>query len=75
MEDEDPVVESMRRQSAAADRARMDNLRQVMQMQDQQRRTSSVIKWIIYIFIVFPVAFWLLWLLIAFVYGCFTGKL
>lgn len=75
VEDDDPVVERMRRESAAADRARMNNLRQVMQMQDQQRRTSSVIKWLIYIFIVFPVAFWLLWLFIVFVYGCFTGKL
>ena len=75
VEDSDPVVASMRRQSAAADKAHMENLRDVMKMQEQQRQTHNFVKWIVYIFIVFPLIFWALWYLIAFVIGCFTGKL
>lgn len=75
VEELDPVVEKLRRESAAVDRARMNNLRDVMKLQEEQRRTHNIIKWIIYIFIVFPIAFWLLWLFIAFIYGCFSGGL
>lgn len=75
MEDLDPAVESIRRQTAAANKARMDNLRDVMRIQEQQRQTHNFVKWIVYIFIVFPLVFWVLWYLIAFVIGCFTGKL
>ena len=75
VEDLDPAVESMRREHEEKQARRMNELRTVMRDQEQRRQSGNVIKWLIYIFIVFPVAFWLLWLFIAFIYGCFSGKL
>ena len=73
VEEPDAILDQMRRQNDAAERQHQEHLRVVMQMQDQNRRTRTIIKWIIYIFIVFPLAFWFLWFFISFVYGCFTG--
>ena len=71
----DPVIDRMRRKNEAQEREHQDHLRAVMQMQDQNRRTRAIVKWLIYIFIVFPLAFWLLWFFVLFVYGCFSGNL
>lgn len=55
VEDLDPVVEQMRRESAAADRARMNNLRQFAMLQqqkaDSEARTKSIVNVLLWIFL------------------------
>lgn len=75
VEDLDPVAARMRAEHEREQARHMNELRNVMRDQEQRRQSGNVIKWLVYIFIVFPVAFWLLWIFIAFIYGCFTGTL
>lgn len=55
VEDLDPVVEQMRRDSAAADRARMNNLRQFAMLQqqkaDSEARTKSIVNVLLWVFV------------------------
>jgi len=71
----DAIVDRLRREEESRERQHQEHLRAVMQMQEQNRRTWTIVKWILYIFVVFPVVFWLLYAFVLFVYGCFTGKL
>ena len=51
LEDVDPVVASMRRESAAADRAHMEELRRVAMMQEQARLADASAKRFINVFL------------------------
>ena len=55
VEDLDPVVERIRRESAESDRARMDHLRQFAMLQqqkaDSEARTKSIVNVLLWIFV------------------------
>ena len=77
VDDLDPVVERMRRESAESDRARMDQLRMVAIMQQSEaradRRAKSIVNVLLWIFVWGPLCAIGLYLLFLCLFRIATG--